>query len=322
MLSVLVLGVGLSLWPSDSTDQATLEALASSSSRPRECQALGKRRSKKRPSVWQRARVPEMVPYCDLVARAQIALETDPKKALELAEQASATWPQHAGAEVVAGRAELALGKHELARARFDAAIKLDPSALEEPRAMRAHARALSLAGDFAAALERYRALVPRASLLPEKLRVRVLLEAAFVSMAQAGRALGSKPLSADDLAEASAFAAEARSLDHAPLAADTLLALALIADRAGDTTRAEALLGDAAGLVPAEADGKGWVADPSDSFALKALLLEADKPAEAQKEWAAFQGASKVAAFVSAAKARASKLAASPKTKGKPRPR
>ena len=107
MSATLTLIASLFVFPAD-TDKASLEALAAASGRPRECLTRGKKRSK-RPTVWQRAREPELVPYCDLVAQAHILLgsETpiDAQLALETAVKASTVWPNHAGSLLAEGRA-------------------------------------------------------------------------------------------------------------------------------------------------------------------------------------------------------------------------
>jgi len=312
MSATLTLIAGLVLFPADTSDKASLEALAASTGRPRECVTKGKRRGK-RPSVWQRAREPELVPYCDMVAKAHILLESsgeaDAKAALELAEQAAKLWPGHAGALLAQGRAFLALGRAKEALERFQQAKQIDKLSVEEPRNMRAHARAFIHSGDIAAGAALYRTLVPRASLLPDRLRASVLLEAAYVSMTDAGKKPGAKPA----LVEALAFAGEARSLDHASLGPDVLLALALVHDRAGEAEQTQSLLREAKGLVVSSPSNRsnteGLVADKADVIALSALALELDSPAEAQKAWQRYQEASTIEAFKRAASARSAAL-------------
>ncbi len=322
MSATLTLIASLFVFPADAADKASLEALAAASGRPRECQTRGKKRSK-RPSVWQRAREPELVPYCDLVAKAHILLGSesrgDAELALEAAVKAGTAWPGHAGSLLVEGRALLLLGKPKDALERFERAKQIDKLSVEEPRTMRAHARAFIESGDVASGAALYRVLVPRASLLPDRLRASVLLEAAYASMTEAGKQPGKL-----SLVEALAFAGEARALDHASLGPDVLLALALVHDRAGEQEQAQALLREAKGLVVSSPSNKllteSLVAEKADTVALSALGLELDSPAEAQKLWASYQVSAPVEPFKRAAAARAAALSGSKSGGAKPK--
>src|SRR5262249_41386104 len=158
-----------------------LEALAAASGRPRECSArFGVKGKNRKPTIWQRARIPELVPYCDLIAKAQAIMESDPKAALELASKADTTWPHHSGAPIAQGRALLSLGKPTEALEKFEQAQSIDALSVEDPKAMRAHARALVLCGRVKEGAELYRTMVPRSSLLSDAQRNRLLLEASF----------------------------------------------------------------------------------------------------------------------------------------------
>lgn len=289
-------------------DQSSLEAVAAASGRPRECSAPSAKKGRsKKPSVWQRARVPELVPYCDLLAKAHVLLESDPKAALELADKAEAEWPGHAGARIAKGRALLALGKPKEALEAIEQAAAIDKLSVEEPKAMKAQARALVLNGRIKDGAELYRTMVPRSSLLSERQRAQLLLEAALASMADSARPAGdaaSAP-STKNLAEAIAYIGEARSVEAGSLGGDILIAAALIHDRAGDKEKASVALAEATRVGAKLSDSTLYVADPADAKAFEALALERTNPAEAQRAWTAYLEATKTEAFAAAARAR-----------------
>lgn len=309
-----VFAVGLALFPPSPVvaDASSLAAVAASSGRPRECSQPGATKVRnKKPSVWRRARVPQLVPYCDLLAKAHVLVESDPQAALALAEEADTAWPDHAGAAVAQGRALLALGKPKEALEKLLRAKELDKLSVEEPKAMRAHARALVLTGNVKEGAELYRTMVPRGSLLSERQRARLLLEAAFASMADAGRAskeAGARPLS-ESLVEASAFISEARSAEAAGLGADVLLAAALIHDRAGDAEKAAVALAEASRIAARPHEAASYVADPADAAAMEALAAEATSSDRGQQAWGVYLEQTKTEPFAAAARARVAAL-------------
>jgi tetratricopeptide (TPR) repeat protein len=310
-LALCSLFVGLTFAPRAEADAPSLTAVAAASSRPRECSAslLAKGR-KKKPSVWARARVPELGPYCDALSEVHVLLETEPQRALELAQKAETLWPDHAGALVAQGRAHLALGKPAEALVALDRAKTLDPLSLEDPKSMRAHARALVLTGKIAEGAALYRTLVPRASLLSERQRVLVLMEAAFATMAVAPSPRDSTTAArAEALGEAIAFISEARSTASGVLLGDALLAAALIHDRAGEAEKSAALLAESRSLTTAGTEAKACVAAQEDAVALSALAQEVSSPSEAQRAWINFAETTKNASFGAAARARAANL-------------
>lgn len=313
----LLLGLLLA-GPPVAADTTSLTALAASSARPSECAPRDPRRRGKKISVWSKARTPELVPYCDLVARAQVLLESDAKGALELANQADAVWPRHAGALALRGRAEVALGKTKEALESFTQARALDPQALDDPRALRAFGRALVANGKLEEGAEVYRTLVPRSALVPEVQRVAILLEAALAVTAVIGAKEDPVAPLATRLAEPLAFLDEARASKSGALAAEVALAQALLFDRAGDPIKS-------AGALAAVGDGTRldlapFVADPSDAHALRGLALESSAPEEARRAWASYLAASTVAPYVERAKARVAALGGKKPAKGKGR--
>lgn len=270
-LPVVAFALLLSALPLD------LAIAAQASVRPRECAKEGSQRV--RPTIWQRAREPNLLRYCELLARGHGQLATSPEAAREAAERASALAPERAAPLVLLGRADMALGESERALAAFEKALSLDDRALEEPGAMHAHARALARAGKVEAALATYRALASRVSLLvgADK-RVRVLLEAAELSLSQGPSALE----------DALAFSRQALREPVREARARTLATMALALDRKGAGEEAEALLGEAARLGGAAA----VLAFPSDGLAtgeggaVLALVTEPSDPAAAAKLW------------------------------------
>lgn len=318
MVSVALV-VGLFFSPVSAIGAADLpstSAVAAAAGRPRECASSGRRARK--PTVWQRAKSPSMPAYCDGVARAITLLEQDAKGALDAAEKADEAWPGHAGARAVVGRAKLALGKPDLALAAFDEARALDPNALEDPKAMRDYARALVGNGKLERAAEIYRTLVPRAGLLPERVRASVLLEAAFAVMADA-RSAPADTMRAR-LTEVDSYLAEARGEAGSASRGDVLLASALVHDRLGDGAKTVAFLAEAVrtGVVPRD-PSVPYAADAADRDAMNALGLEPHDPAGAAAAWQRYLEASKGTPFEAAARAR---LAALPKTPQKSGPK
>src|SRR5579863_1775463 len=133
---------------------------------PPECSALAGRAAS---NVWERAKAPELVQYCDLLAGAAAKLASPghiPVDVVDLAEQADRTLPGRAAPSVLLGRALARLGKYDAALEAFGQAKAKDPLALEDPVALLVWARVLAYTGHSADALAAYRVLMPRASVL------------------------------------------------------------------------------------------------------------------------------------------------------------
>ncbi len=316
MVSVaLVVGLWFSpISAMGAADVPSTSAVAAAAGRPREC--VSSTRRARKPSVWQRAKSPSMPAYCDGVARATTLLDQDAKAALDAAEKADAAWPGHAGARAAVGRARLALGKTAEALAAFEEAFALDANALEDPKTMRDFGRALVANGKLDRAAEVYRTLVPRAGLLPERVRASVLLEAAFVVMADAR----SSPADAvrARLAEVESYLAEARGATSSGARGDVLLASALVHDRLGDGAKAAAFSAEAArtGVVPRD-PAVPYAADAADRDAMLALGLEPTDPVAAAAQWQRFLDASKGSPFEASARARLASLPKSTQKSG-----
>ncbi|WP_433932139.1 hypothetical protein AB3662_46820 [Sorangium cellulosum] len=237
-----------------------LVAAAAAAGRPPECSARTSRAIARGPTVWERARAPELPRYCDLLARGQAQLGGNPEAARESARLADQILPGHAAPQVLLARAALALGSPEDAARAFDRARHIDPRSVEDPPTLHDLARSLARTGKRDEALAMYRALVPRIDLLgTADQRALVLLEAAHLSMAAAGAAASAKPQGGArgegaraDLDEAIAYLREARQRSQSQLARDVTLSLALALDRAGDRAQADAALeGEVAGGAP-----------------------------------------------------------------------
>ncbi|WP_437675755.1 hypothetical protein [Sorangium sp. So ce131] len=316
-----------------------LVAAAAAAGRPPECSARSSRAIARGPTVWERARSPDLPRYCDLLARAQAQLGGGAEAAREAARQADQLLPGHAAPQVLLARAALALGSPEEAARAFALARQIDPRSVEDPHTLHDLARALARTGQRGEAIAIYRALVPRIDLLATAdQRALVLLEAAHLSMAAgaaAGAAAASPPAEGAraGLDEAIAYLREARHRAQTQLARDVTLSLALALDRAGDRAQADAALEGAAAAVqagPARAldahagaaarehaadDVAGaaarlrtvdYLASPDDRLALEALALERSAPAAAIERWEAYlSGAGGQGPWAAAARAR-----------------
>lgn len=307
--------------PAGTSLGAGLGAAAAASGRPKECMSGSRRALAKGPSIWEAAREPNLARYCDLVARAQTELASQPEAAKAAAIEADQALPGHAAPQIVLARAELALGSLEAAAQAFDRARGIEPRSVEDPGTMHDLARVLARTGKRDEALAVYRALVPRVDLLgtPDR-RVSVLIEAAHVSMAAEAAGTAASPTEvgkksgAGKLDEAAAYLREARSRPATALAGEVLLSLALVLDRAGDHEQSDAALAEVqrSGFTERlrtatdKSSGPDYRAAPEDTLALQALAAETRDRHDAQKAWEAFlAGPGGKGAWAGAAKAR-----------------
>ena len=255
------------------------------SSPPRECAPLLARSSA---NVWERAKVPALARYCELVASAAAKLANPahiPVDVVAIATEADATLPGQAGAQVLLGRAQARLGQYVPARDAFEAAKERDPEALQDPVAQLVYARVLSYTGRTDDALAVYRALMPRAaSLTPADRGV------AYVGAGMLAMALGPKGIE-----EATAIFRQARKSSQDAVQRVAALALALALDRWGERGEARVLLAErahenAAALLaePAAIEALGPAADV-ERTALMALALEEVDPVSARSAWGAY---------------------------------
>lgn len=318
----LLLTVSVPAAPSGSS--SSLLAAAAASGRPRECMSSVRRALTAGPSIWEKARVPTLQRYCDLVARAHAELSTSPEAAQIDARLADKALPGRAAPAVILARAALALGSLDDAAREFERARSIDARSVEDPSTMHDLARVLQRTGKRQEALAVYRALVPRIDLLGSTdRRVLVLLEAAHASMAAEGAAPASSPerkgQKVDEslppgqpkLDEAVAYLREARQRPPTQLASDVLLSLVLALDRGGDRAQADAALSDAHRTgARVRVGALDYLADPDDRHALDALALEASDRAQAIKSWETYlAGSGGKGAWAGAARARLESL-------------
>lgn len=294
---MLTFAAGLVFSTPQPSSVSSLAAAAAASGRPRECLSKSRRALSQGPSVWERARVPTLQKYCDMLSRARAQLSSNPELSKAAALEAEKALPGKAAPRVALGRAALALGDLETAAKELLAAKKIDPRSVEDPSTMHDLARVLRRTGQRDEALLVYRALVPRVDLLPStELRVSVLLEAAHASMA--AHAADPSKAGADEkggakaspLDEAIAYLREAKQRPPTLLANDVTLALVLALDRAGEREAADAALADAhrtgARVRRSQLD---YLSVSDEKIALEALVQEGSDGAAAIKSWEAY---------------------------------
>lgn len=280
------------------TSISSLAAAAAASGRPKECMSASRRSLNQGPSVWQRARVPTLQKYCDMLSRARAQLSSNPELSKTAALEADKALPGKAAPKVAIARAALALGDLETAAKEFLAAKKIDPRSVEDPSTMHDLARVLRKTGKKAEALAVYRALVPRVDLISStERRVSVLLEAAHASMAAIAAEADEKtakadkdPLKSSPLDEAIAYLREAKQRPPTLLANDVALTLVLALDRAGEREAADAALADAHRTgARVRQSSLDYLSDSNEKIALEALVLEGSDRAAAIKSWEAY---------------------------------
>jgi len=224
-------------------------------------------------NVWERAKRPELLRYCDLVASARAKLSADAAgagAALDAAREAQRVVPGRVEALVLEGRALVVLGDGPGAVRAFREAIERDPRALDEPSSRLAWARSLARTGQPGPASDAYRSLQPWARELRSADRASAELEIGIAAMWR-GRA------GLDDAVNSLRAATRDSSDDVRSLA---ILALALALDRRGDGAAArEALssgaMGDPRDRVDTPQAKALFALAPSDARAAAALALE-----------------------------------------------
>lgn len=282
----------------------SLSTLAAATDRPAECGApQSKGKGARRASIWRLSRNPRLGAYCDAIAKAHALMESDPMGALAAAQGAEATLPGRASTFTAIGRAQLALGDIKASVDAFESAKRIDARALDEPKAMNDFAWALVKAGRAPDAAPIFRALVPRANLLPDRARSLVFLRATSALMAHAAADPAS---SATDFADAQAYLSEARTDTTSPFYADALLVAVLVYDRAGDGAKAAAALDEARRVrASSSSDVAAYVATPSDALAVAAIGAEVNDPATAPVAWQRYLDASPPEPFAKVARER-----------------
>jgi hypothetical protein len=227
---------------------AELAAAAASGARPVACRPHV---AEDEPTLWSRARPPELVVACRKLARAETRLGSEPAAALELAKSAALTAATASAAALVEGRALFRLGRVTEAWARLAPFVAETAPPLDDAPALFDVARTALAAGALDAAERAYRLLVPRAGLLGSLQAERVaVIEAASLALARGPNGIDT----------ALGYLETARAI---PLAGDRDIILALTAlalDRAGRGEQARAAAREAEGpwdleseLTPAE---------------------------------------------------------------------
>ena len=258
-----------------------------SRTRPVECNALAGERGA---NVWERAKIPELHRYCELVASASAKLAPGSHLVAEvvrLADQADALVAGRAAPLLLKGRALCQLGRFPEARAALASASGRDDHALDDPAALLAWARALEATGDALGAQLAYRTLLPRAEVLPLSDRGVAYLGAGMLAMSLGPSAVG----------EAVAVLRQARHASQDLLRVASTFALALALDRSGDADEAAAVLADEGARDAARA-----LADPrvvaalgvsgrKDVHAMVALAMtDSGRRDAARAEWRAYR--------------------------------
>jgi tetratricopeptide (TPR) repeat protein len=240
--------------------------------RPVECNLLPGERGA---NVWERAKIPELRRYCDLVASASAKLVPGSRmvpEVVHLSDEADALVPGRAAPMILKGRALSRLGKYADALVAFRAAETRDEHALDDPAALLAWARSLDFTGDAAHAHDAYRLLLPRADALPLADRGVAYLGAGMLAMSRGP----------SGLEDSIAILRQARRDSQDLLRSASTFALALALDRAGDAGESTAVLaeegtGEAASVMHdarvIDAMGK---TGSSEAHAIEALALDA----------------------------------------------
>lgn len=251
--------------------------------RPVECNVLPGERGA---NVWERAKIPELRRYCDLLASASAKLTPGTRMlpdVVRLADEADRLVPGRAAPLLLKGRALSTMSQHAPALAALREARARDDRALDEPMALLAWARSLAFSGDSVAAHAAYRELLPRADALPLADRGVAYLGAGMLVMAEGPAGLD----------ETIAILRQARHDSQDLLRAGATYALALALDRSGDPAEAAAVLADegARDAVNVMADARVLsamgVTGAIEAYAIEALALDvAGKHEDARTAW------------------------------------
>ncbi len=249
--------------------------------RPAECGSLDGGRAS---NVWERAKSPDLVRYCDLLASgaAKLAGASMTNEVLAIADEADRAMPGRAAPSVLRGRALAKLGRYREALTSLESARAKDERALDEPTALLTWARALAESGRNPEALVAYRALLPGASSLVAAERGRAYVEAGLVAM-------GSGPGGLD---EAIAMFRQACRETRDVLRGVAVASLALALDRAGQRAESRAALGDGAGVETRAALSDAQLRSAFGSTvareldALRGLALEGVEAPHAREAW------------------------------------
>ena len=279
--------------------QATPGAAARAASTARVDCAAGRERT----TVWDRARAPEVMRYCDFLAHAEARLPGEPRRAAESAEAAGNLLPGQVAPRILRARAALGMGQPKVALPLLEEALKLDPEALSrDARAQLAMAVSLRDTGATARAVDAYRALVPRIDALPGEERGRARLDAALALTMATPPAMG----------EAVALLREGAEQGPAALQAVARAVLALVLERTGAREEANAQAEQArrgGAMTALGTPDRGPIGWSAEALAVGAKLREASDPAGAASAWEAYAARAPQGPWAAQAQKRAGEL-------------
>ncbi len=251
-------------------------------------------------ALWDKARYPEARRLCGLLLLGNARLRDEPEMARDLGLEAAELAPDRAEPWVLVARAQVLLGEPSLASTSFERALRLDAAALDAPNVLLAAARAEVQRGNSTRALEHYRRLAPRVSLLSDgRERQKALIEASLVAQV----------VSPESYPEARAYAVEARRSGALFFTEFSRAVLALALDRAGRSGEARALAAEAEGpwalrwLIEGEPEPRGRATElrpvlpPGEQEALVAILAEPVDRELARDAWSSYLERAKSAA-------------------------
>lgn len=200
---------------------------------PTECLAAAASASA---NVWERAKVPALRPYCDLLASGAAKLAASPASGApvaEIARRAEASLPGQAGPMVLLARAYAIDSRWSECSDALVEARRRSARALDDASALLAWARAQRNLGHVDESLRAYRALLPRTSALTPAEETAAQLEAGLLLMAMGPSAV----------VEAATVLRLAVRSSHAARVELAAVALALALDRADRGEEARVIL-------------------------------------------------------------------------------
>lgn len=261
-----------------------------------------------RRDAWDRARAPDLARYCDLVAQAEAAVETDAKRATAAATEADRLAPGRARPLVLLARAAAREERSADAVELFRRARAIDPRAAADGASLFALATSLARTGAVGEARVAYRALVPEASALAPARRTRARIDAGLAILAEGP----------DSAAEAVSVLRAAATAPAPELAALADAALALALDRSGVRGEARARAVSAASGGALGASGRAAASRSEDGLALAALLAEDTNAPRAIAAWEAFLASAGASPWAAHARAHVAELKKAPAPRGR----
>jgi tetratricopeptide (TPR) repeat protein len=217
-----------------------LRAAAGSSPRPKECRPDAAAEPSGGHTLWDAARQPRLLRYCNALAKGYSRLREDPEQALQAAATAARAQPAQVAPWVLKALALVTLGRAGESFDTFRRALAKAPDLRLSPEALHGYARAAAASGHRGDALSAYRRLVPMAGLLtgPGASDSVYVEAAALVMLTTPG-----------ELQEAVAYLNEARRRNAVPILRPYILAaLSLTLDRQGRTEEARGVAAEARG--------------------------------------------------------------------------